>query len=135
MTEPHGPEDGFDLDELAGYLEELEVGVDAHVTEPRLAGLRAQALTTIDPAPELPAHPYAQTPESWPGRPWPLPTLPYPVPPTPPLPIPLPLPSPLPMPPLPTEPVPPPLSAAPTWHEPEDGGHDTGPRGASKRQR
>jgi len=49
MTEPRGPEDGFDLDELAGYLEELQFGVDAHVTEARLLGLHAHALKAIDP--------------------------------------------------------------------------------------
>lgn len=161
MTEPRGPEDGFDLDRLAGYLEGLQFGVDAHVTEARLVRLHAQALNAIAPTLDCPvldhsaihgsgaditdgaratpsvpsdlmaANPYAQTPDSWPSGPSPFPVPPLPVPP---IPLP-PMPSPLPMPPLPTEPVPSPPSSTPPWREPEQGGRDAGSRGVSKRQR
>lgn len=161
MTEPHGPADEFDLDELAGYLEDLQAGVDAHVTEARLLGLRTQALKDIAPALDRPvlddlvihgsgtdigrgavvtpvspthptvANPLAQKPDSRPGRPWPLPVPPIPFPPIPPSP----LPAPLPVPPLPSEPVPAPPSSTPSWHEPEDGERDASARGVSKRQR
>jgi hypothetical protein len=150
MTEPHGPEDGFDFDELADYLEELQAGVDAQVTQPRLLGLRAQALRTIDGSgteiehgavalPVWRSHPWAvtaQQPDSWPGTPSPLPVPPIPVPPLPAPPTPpVPLPAPLPTPPLPIEPIPAPRSSPSTWREPEGGDHDPGSRGVSKRQR
>jgi hypothetical protein len=119
MTEPRGGEDGFDLDQLAGYLHELQAGVDAHVTEEKLLGLHAQAVNAVNAG---------RTPLPMPP-PLPLPPIPLPPMPSPPGP------SPLPMPPLPTEPVPPPPASTPAWREPEDGGRDTDSRGVTKRQR
>ncbi len=165
MTEPHGLDDGFDFAELAGYLDDLQIGVDARVTEARLLGFRTQALIAIDSAldsvldcpvlddpvihglgtdighdavttPAPSTHLTAAKPHARTPGTWPSSPSPLPVPPIPVPPIPAPpLPSPLPMPPLPTEPVPAPPSSTPTWREPDNGGRDPGSRGVSKRQR